>query len=478
MVFSKILSVVVALGLIYFHIFANQPISSAIGFAILGYQVVIYLIPRLGSSFINIGLKGNDLSKPNRPLLPECMGAISAVVYLFTMFFFIPFIFIPIMVVNTSGGGNRDYEISNYNQQSNALFPHSKLIQYLSAVLCLESQILLGIADDLFDVKWRHKFFMPAIASIPLLIVYYIDFGVTSILVPSVIAKYLNQTTVDLGVFYYGYMAAIAIFCPNSINILAGVNGLEVGQSVVLALIFLINDFCYIFFSRFPSSISSHLFSVCLLIPFLGVSLGLLKFNWYPARVFVGDTYCYFAGMVFAVVGILGHFSKTLLLFFVPQIFNFIYSVPQLFHIVPCPRHRLPRFEEKSGLMYPSMAVLFADEGDETSGKFKSPKLKLLDPKGQLIQTILKSLSKLKLLKVVEVESVISSDDGSTKKVTLIKEINNLTLINLVLVIFGPLREDKLCITILGIQFSIGLLAIVCRHSIGHFLFENDNLWK
>ncbi|VDP50681.1 unnamed protein product [Soboliphyme baturini] len=48
--------------------------------------------------------------------------------------------------------------------------------------------------------------------------------------------------------------------------------------------------------------------------------------------------------MTFAVVGILGHFSKTLLLFFIPQILNFLYSLPQLFRIVPCPRHRLPRY--------------------------------------------------------------------------------------------------------------------------------------
>lgn len=64
----------------------------------------------------------------------------------------------------------------------------------------------------------------------------------------------------------------------------------------------------------------------------------------YPSEVFVGDTYCYFAGMTFAVVGILGHFSKTMLLFFIPQVINFLYSVPQLFHLVPCPRHRMPRF--------------------------------------------------------------------------------------------------------------------------------------
>lgn len=63
----------------------------------------------------------------------------------------------------------------------------------------------------------------------------------------------------------------------------------------------------------------------------------------HPRQVFVGDTFTYFAGMALAVAGILGHFSETLLMFFIPQIINFVYSLPQLFKIVPCPRHRLPR---------------------------------------------------------------------------------------------------------------------------------------
>ena len=69
----------------------------------------------------------------------------------------------------------------------------------------------------------------------------------------------------------------------------------------------------------------------------------------FPSRVFVGDTYTYFAGVVFAVCGILGHFSKTLLLFFIPQILNFLYSLPQLVGIVHCPRHRLPRLNAQTG---------------------------------------------------------------------------------------------------------------------------------
>lgn len=443
----------VSISLIFFHIFANQPISSAFGFSILGYLATTYLIPRLGPSFARIGLKGTDLSKKDRPVIPECLGAVSAVVYLFLLFFFIPFLFIPMIISPPS-----------LESGTSLFFPHSKLIQYLSAALCLQSQILLGAADDLFDVKWRHKFFMPAIAAIPLLIVYYVDFGITLILLPGSIGELLGYRTLDLGFLYYGYMAAIAIFCPNSINILAGVNGLEVGQTVVLAAIFLLNDACYLLFSSNPAAVSSHLFSVCLLVPFLGVSIALLRQNWYPAKVFVGDTFCYFAGMVFAVVAILGHFSKTLLLFFLPQIFNFVYSVPQLFHVIPCPRHRMPRFDPETGLMYPSMAVLFDEEG--------KIKLKFVDLRAKWPQLGLKTLSKLGLMKTEEVETIFEG-----KKVTLIGKINNLTLINLVLVIFGPLREDRLCANILKIQFVVGVFALAARHVVGHFLFGGDNLW-
>lgn len=448
--------IVAASAIIWSATGANRSIQAAIGFAIFGYVSTNYLIPRLAPSFVKIGLSGKDLSKPNKPVIPETIGAVAATSYLFVMFFFIPFLFYKYLVTSTTGGGNREGGHSLSDDQTD-LFPHDKLAGYLSAILCLESTVLLGIADDLFDIRWRHKFFLPAIAAIPLLIVYYVDFGITHVLVPTrFLQDYFQVTLIELGGFYYFYMGAVAIFCPNSINILAGVNGLEVGQSVVLALIILINDICYLISGQFPAR-ESHLFSACLLFPFLGVSLALLKYNWWPSKVFVGDTYCYFAGMVFAVVGILGHFSKTLLLFFIPQIFNFVYSVPQLFNIVPCPRHRLPRFNLEDGLMYPSHA------------KFEKPL-------PSITQAVLHLLNKLKLLEIVEGELEVE-ENGKTIKRKTITETNNFTLINLVLVWFGPLREDKLCLTLLIIQFVIGILAIAGRHTVGPWLFGYDNLW-
>jgi UDP-N-acetylglucosamine--dolichyl-phosphate N-acetylglucosaminephosphotransferase len=100
--------------------------------------------------------------------------------------------------------------------------------------------------------------------------------------------------------------------------------------------------------------LTAHLFSALLGLPFLAVTRAVLAHNVFPARVFVGDTFCYFAGMTLAVQGIHGHFAKTLLIFFAPQVFNFFYSLPQIAKVYPCPRHRLPHFNPATGLLEPS----------------------------------------------------------------------------------------------------------------------------
>ena len=394
------------------------------------------------------GLKGKDMSKARKVEIPETMGAVCAVVYLLVLIMFIPFPFYKDIVAATSGGGNRDVVIELDEAVTGRLlhkFPHSKLALYLSALLSLQSVVLLGIGDDLFDIRWRHKFFIPAFASIPILVVYFVDFGVTQVVVPLPLRPYFGEL-LDLSWIYYGYMAAISIFCPNSINILAGINGIEVAQSLVIAFLLVINDSLYILpTTSYPHpAMDSHLFSLYLILPFIGVSLALWWHNWYPAKVFVGDTYCYFAGMVFAIVGILGHFSKTLLLLFVPQIFNFIYSAPQLFHVIPCPRHRLPHFNGRTGLLEPSVTTWQS-------------------PPSRPLSVILHLLGKFRLLKVkVDAKGEIA-------------ETSNLTILNLWLVWFGPRREDRLATEIVAMQLTCGLVGLFVRHKLALWVFQQDN---
>jgi UDP-N-acetylglucosamine--dolichyl-phosphate N-acetylglucosaminephosphotransferase len=145
------------------------------------------------------------------------MGAVCAMVYLFTIITFIPWPFYKDIVVATSGGGNRDVIKELEEVETGRLlhrFPHNKvthsapyrahqltfvqLASYLSAILSLQTIVLLGIGDDLFDIRWRHKVFIPAVAAIPMLIVYFVDFGVTQMVVPIPLRPYLGELF-DLG---------------------------------------------------------------------------------------------------------------------------------------------------------------------------------------------------------------------------------------------------------------------------------------
>lgn len=133
------------------------------------------------------------------------MGAVCAVVYLLIIIVFIPFPFYKDIVSATSGGSNRDYVLEVEKVETGRFlhrFPHNKLASYLSAILSLQSIAILGIGDDLFDIRWRHKILIPAFASIPILIVYFVDFGVTKIVVPTPLRSFLGEL-LDLGQLDY-----------------------------------------------------------------------------------------------------------------------------------------------------------------------------------------------------------------------------------------------------------------------------------
>ena len=97
---------------------------------------------------------------------------------------------------------------------------------YFAALLSICLVVLLGFIDDVIDLKWRHKFIVPTIASIPVLVAYK---GGTKIVVPILFRALTGANLFDLGFIYFIYMGMLAIFCTNTINIYAGLNGLEVG---------------------------------------------------------------------------------------------------------------------------------------------------------------------------------------------------------------------------------------------------------
>jgi len=104
-------------------------------------------------------------------------------------------------------------------------FTSDKLVEYNAALLSICLGILLGFIDDVIDLRWRHKVIFSTVASFPLLVAYN---GLTSVVVPKLLRGILGGTF-NLGILYHVYMGSLAIFCTNSINIHAGINGIEVG---------------------------------------------------------------------------------------------------------------------------------------------------------------------------------------------------------------------------------------------------------
>ncbi|CAH0474006.1 unnamed protein product [Peronospora belbahrii] len=369
------------------------------GINILSYITVSLLIPIIGR-LMPVKLSGKDLCKRGTPAgdipIPEALGIVSGIIYILAL----------ILTVLTV--------VDNLDVK--------RMMTW--GIVSILSMILLGFIDDLSDLRWRHKLLFPPLASLPLLINYA---GLTTVVLPKpmrflfmkdkILYTLLNPIVpisdggdiAELGLFYYLYMGMMAVFCTNAINIYAGVNGLEAGQSFVIGAAVVVQNVWQILLRH--DNENFHYLSLMFMTPYLATTLGLLKHNWYPSRVFVGDTFCYYAGMTFAVCGILGHFSKTLLLFFLPQVLNFLYSIPQLLKIVPCPRHRLPKFNAKTGLLEPS---------------------------------------------TITPESTRS----------------NYTIINLFLVMFGPMKENHLVFALLAFQVLCCILAFFIRYGISGYLYD------
>nr|KAF6369133.1 hypothetical protein mMyoMyo1_010538 [Myotis myotis] len=148
--------------------------------------------------------------------------------------------------------------------------------------------------------------------------------------------------------------------------------------------------------------------------------------------------------MTFAVVGILGLFSKTMLLFFMPEVFNFLYSLPQLLNIIPCPRHSVPRLNTNTGKLEMSYS------------KFKTKSLSFLGT------FILKVAESLQLLTVRQIED----EDGA------FTEYINMTLINLLLKVFGPMHERNLTLLLLLLQVLGSAVTFSIRYQLVRLFYD------
>ena len=58
--------------------------------------------------------------------------------------------------------------------------------------------VFLGFADDVLNLRWRVKLILPTIASLPLLMVYLVNGGSTTIILPKPV-RFLLGMKLNLG---------------------------------------------------------------------------------------------------------------------------------------------------------------------------------------------------------------------------------------------------------------------------------------
>lgn len=121
----------------------------------------------------------------------------------------------------------------------------------------------MGFADDMLDLPWRYKLVIPFCIVIPMISNYH---GPTSVVFTFPINLLIES--IDLGILFYLYIILLGIYSTNTINIYSGINGLEVGQSIIAAASLLI-IFGVKAFKQSDLS-ENYYYSIYLLVTFIG----------------------------------------------------------------------------------------------------------------------------------------------------------------------------------------------------------------
>ncbi len=177
-------------------------------------------------------------------------------------------------------------------------------ILYHNIAALLTSQILIigiGIYDDIKGLKAGIKFLFQIASSI--ILIYFLGFSINVLTNPF-------GGEIDLGIFSVPLTILWLVGITNAINLIDGLDGLAAG-------IVLISSFFLSIASIYQGQEGVGVFFIILTFSMLSF----LKFNFYKARIFMGDTGSLFLGFTVATLSLLISRKTTVsLALFVPII--------------------------------------------------------------------------------------------------------------------------------------------------------------
>ncbi|UCG00392.1 MAG: hypothetical protein JSW11_12160 [Candidatus Heimdallarchaeota archaeon] len=265
---------------------------------IISIVITRVLIPWVIHSCTSQGITTVDAHKPNKPVIAEAGGLAPLLGFIFTILIIV-FIW-----------ENISWENVMPQKQPEIFEP------LLAGLLSVVIAGLIGFLDDVFKIRWRDKILLGFLPAIPLMALKVgtskINFGFLGII------DFGNLISLPYPIGYINLYSLIIIplmvnFAFNSFNMLAGFNGLEVGNGTISLAIILIA-------ALFVGNPIVTLFVTSL----LGGFLVLLRYNWYPAKILIGDTGTLTLGTGIVVALIIGNMDRLAVGLFGLHFINFL----------------------------------------------------------------------------------------------------------------------------------------------------------
>ena len=249
---------------------------------IISFLVVSLLTPYWIKKARKAGLTGKDIHKLNQREVAEMGGIVVILGFLCSI---LSYIAIRIFI---------------YHTNTQITF----LLAILTAILVAGT---IGIIDDILGWKIGLKQWQkPALTLLVAAPIMAVNAGTRIMSFPFI-------GHVDLGILYpLIVIPGFILVGTNGFNMLAGYNGLEAGQGILI-----LSTLSY--FSYVNGSPWLAVVGLCM----VAALFGFLIYNYYPSRVFPGDTLTYTVGALAAVIVIFADLEKIFLILFVPYILEF-----------------------------------------------------------------------------------------------------------------------------------------------------------
>jgi UDP-N-acetylglucosamine--dolichyl-phosphate N-acetylglucosaminephosphotransferase len=264
--------------------FADLILSGLI--LLFSFFVTLFLTKKWISSAKTANLMGKDMNKPDQPLVPRSGGLIVAIVICFSLLFYIFMKTFPLLGTQ---------------------FTHIIDVFAITATVLLAG--FIGFIDDVLGWKDGLSQLQKVLLTIPIALpLIVINAGVSTINLP-ILGNVNLQLLYPLLIVPLGVIGA-----TNGFNLLAGYNGLETSMSLIIFATFgftalIVPDRLWIAFVAFIVYASL---------------LAFLAFNWYPAKVFPGNSFSYAIGALIATLAILGSMEKIALWLFMPYFLEIV----------------------------------------------------------------------------------------------------------------------------------------------------------